>query len=350
MRFLVELQYEKFFDSHFQKILFQFFPKTIIGDKGRCFYGEESQHIKRKDDSMELGAFASAVRKEVQKRLGKGYNISVVTNVKNNSTIFTGIMFQKEGEQTSPTVYIDDLYTDYREKRLSLSEIIEDVIDRYQKTMGAMEDICDFRADFKACQTKIIYRLVSRERNKEALKNMPYIPFLDLAITFHLVISVNERYMQSLKISKDIQKKWNVSIEQLFKMAKTNTERLLPVEISELRQMVSAYTDEEGLPDEKELTNTEKIDMIVVSNELGINGAAAVLYDGVIEKLAEEYESDLYLLPSSIHEMIVVPAFDRTMYEFLGMMVKNINDQYVEKDEILSDRVYVYQREEKKFS
>lgn len=299
---------------------------------------------------MELETFASAVMEEVQKRLGGGYDISVVTNMKNNSTVFTGIMFRKKKKRTSPTIYIDDLYADHCENHLSFSEVIEEVIDRYQKTMGAVDDICRFRTDFKMCRTRIIYRLVSREQNREILENMPYIPFWDLAITFHLVISINDRYMQSLKISKDIQEKWGVSVEQLFKMAKKNTEKLLPAKVSELRQMVSAYADPEELMAEKELTNEEKIDMIVVSNELGINGAAAILYEGVIEKLAEDYKSDLYLLPSSIHEMIVVPALDRTLYDFLEEMVKNINEQYVEKEEILSNRVYIYQREEKKFT
>ncbi len=298
---------------------------------------------------MELEAFANAVMKEVQKKLGGGYEISVVTSIKNNSTKFTGIMFRQKEKMTSPTVYIDDLYIDYRENRLSLAEITEEVIDRYEKTAGAVDDVCHLNVDYEKCKTMVVYRLVSRERNQEALKNMPYIPFLDLAITFHLVISVNDRYMQSLKIDKDIQEKWNVSVEQLFKMAKKNTEQLLPAEISELRQLVSAYADPEEVMTEKELTNEEKIDMIVVSNELGINGAAAVLYEGVIEKLAEKYKMDLYLLPSSIHEMIVVPAYDRALYEPLGVMVKNINDHYVEKEEVLSDRVYIYQREEKKF-
>lgn len=298
---------------------------------------------------MELEAFANAVMKEVQKRLGGGYEISVVTSIKNNSTKFTGIMFRQKEKMTSPTVYIDDLYVDYRENRLSFTKITEEVIDRYEKTAGAVDDVCHLNVDYEKCRTMVVYRLVSRERNQEALKNMPYIPFLDLAITFHLVISVNDHYMQSLKIDKDIQEKWNVSVEQLFKMAKKNTEQLLPAEISELRQLVSAYTDPEEVMTEKELTNEEKIDMIVVSNELGINGAAAVLYEGVIEKLAEKYKTDLYLLPSSIHEMIVVPAYDRTLYEPLGVMVKNINDHYVEKEEVLSDRVYIYQREEKKF-
>lgn len=100
---------------------------------------------------------------------------------------------------------------------------------------------------------------------------------------------------------------------------------------------------------EEDLTNEEKIDMIVVSNELGINGAAVVLYDGVMEQIANEYDSDLYLLPSSIHEMIVVPCGDEDLYNTFSSMVNSINQGYVDEDEVLSDRVYIYRKEEKKF-
>lgn len=100
---------------------------------------------------------------------------------------------------------------------------------------------------------------------------------------------------------------------------------------------------------EEDLTNEEKMDMIVVSNELGINGASVVLYDGVIEEIANKYESDLYLLPSSIHEMIVVPVGEDDLQKTFSSMVDNINQRYVAEDEILSDRVYTYRREEKKF-
>lgn len=303
---------------------------------------------------MELKTFAGVILEGIRNKLDDLDNISVISSVKNNGIEFTGIMFQNKDENISPTIYIDDLYEDYRRNQIPIPEIVDEVIDRYTKTTEGIHDICNLSVDYNMCKEKIIYRLVSAEKNKQLLKNMPYIPFLDLAITFHLVVAMNEEYMQSMKICNDLQEKWHVSVEELFKMARKNTKELLPPEIRELKQMVSDYKNSAGLQKEPsgiEAIDQGKIDMIVVTNELGINGAAVMLYDGVIEKLAEKFASDLYVLPSSIHEMIVVPAYDsdRALYEPLSVMVKSINQEYVEKEEVLSDRVYIYVRDEKKF-
>lgn len=289
--------------------------------------------------------FAGVVSEGVRKDLGEGYQVSVITNLKNNSLEMTGIMIKKEDEKVAPTIYIDDLLQVYNEKKTNLHEIVKEVISRYQKSMGAVGDIYRITIDWEYCKDKIVYRLISREKNEKLLEEVPYIPFLDLAITFHVIISINESCMQSIKISNDLQREWNVPVEQILKKAKENTEKILPLQITPLHQMVTANEKDY----EKHLTNHKKMDMIVVTNHLGVNGAAVILYDGVIEKMAAEYNSNLYVIPSSVHEMIIVPAREEQIYPMLSVVVKDINVRYVEKEEILSDRVYIYLKDEKKF-
>ncbi len=297
---------------------------------------------------MELKTFAGIVSDGIRKQLGEDYVISVITNLKNNSVELTGIMFKKTGERVSPTIYIEDLYEEYRRKKKTLCEITDEMIARYESSRDSMQELSRFDVDYENNKRKIVYRLISKERNKELLNDMPYIPFLDMAITFHMVISVNKKYVQSLKISKELQEKWNISVEQLLRIAKENTIKMFPAEVQGLKEFVREYL----LNREEDLTNCGKVDMIVVTNELGINGATVILYDGIIEELAERYESDLYVIPSSIHEMIVVPAKEdpeKELYEILKFMVKDINEHFVADEEILSNRVYTYLRKEKRF-
>ncbi len=300
---------------------------------------------------MELKDFAALIAVGAQGQLGDQYEVSDTVNMKNNSTEYIGIMFQKKKENVAPTIYIEDLYEGYKNQEVTIQDAIKEVIDRYEKSKKGLQRINGLSVDYASCRDRIIYRLVSKERNLFILKDMPYIPFLDMAITFHLVVSINDSCMQSLKITRELQQEWGVSVEQLLKLAKENTPELLPARVCELSQLMKCYinTREFKLEQEEDLTNEEKIDMIVVSNELGINGAAVVLYDGVIEQIANEYDSDLYLLPSSIHEMIVVPAGEEDLHETFSSMVNNINQRYVDEDEVLSDRVYIYRQEEKKF-
>lgn len=300
---------------------------------------------------MELKDFAALIAAGAQGQLGDRYEISDTVTMKNNTTEYTGIMFQKKTENVAPTIYIEDLYERYKIQEVTIQDVIKEVICRYEKSIKGMQRINGLSVDYASCQDRIIYRLVSKERNLFLLKDMPYIPFLDMAITFHLVVSIDDSCMQSLKITRELQQRWGVSVEQLLKLAKKNTPELLPARVCELSQLMKCYinTREFMLEQEEDLTNEEKIDMIVVSNELGINGAAVMLYDGVMEQIANEYDSDLYLLPSSIHEIIVVPAGEEDLHETFSSMVNNINQRYVDEDEVLSDRVYIYRQEEKKF-
>ena len=299
---------------------------------------------------MELKDFAALIAAGAQGQLGDRYEISDTVTMKNNTTEYTGIMFQKKTENVAPTIYIEDLYERYKIQEVTIQDAIKEVICRYEKSIKGMQRINGLSVDYASCQDRIIYRLVSKERNLFLLKDMPYIPFLDMAITFHLVVSIDDSCMQSLKITRELQQRWGVSVEQLLKLAKKNTPELLPARVCELSQLMKCYinTREFMLEQEEDLTNEEKIDMIVVSNELGINGAAVMLYDGVMEQIANEYDSDLYLLPSSIHEIIVVPAGEEDLHETFSSMVNNINQRYVDEDEVLSDRVYIYRQEEKK--
>ena len=300
---------------------------------------------------MELKDFAALIAAGAQGQLGDRYEISDTVTIKNNTTEYTGIIFQKKTENVAPTIYIEDLYERYKVQEVTIQDAIKEVISRYEKSIKGMQRINGLSEDYASCQDRIIYRLVSKERNLFLLKDMPYIPFLDMAITFHLVVSIDDSCMQSLKITRELQQRWGVSVEQLLKLAKKNTPELLPARVCELSQLMKCYinTREFKLEQEEDLTNEEKIDMIVVSNELGINGAAVMLYDGVMEQIANEYDSDLYLLPSSIHEIIVVPAGEEDLHETFSSMVNNINQRYVDEDEVLSDRVYIYRQEEKKF-
>ncbi len=300
---------------------------------------------------MELKDFAALIAAGAQGQLGDRYEISDTVTIKNNTTEYTGIIFQKKTENVAPTIYIEDLYERYKVQEVTIQDAIKEVISRYEKSIKGMQRINGLSVDYGSCQDRIIYRLVSKERNLFLLKDMPYIPFLDMAITFHLVVSIDDSCMQSLKITRELQQRWGVSVEQLLKLAKKNTPELLPARVCELSQLMKCYinTREFKLEQEEDLTNEEKIDMIVVSNELGINGAAVMLYDGVMEQIANEYDSDLYLLPSSIHEIIVVPAGEEDLHETFSSMVNNINQRYVDEDEVLSDRVYIYRQEEKKF-
>lgn len=294
---------------------------------------------------MELKTFMGQVSERIQKRLGKEYQVTVVANLKNNSTRVNGIVLTQRGNRVSPTIYIDDLFTQYKEADMDMDEIEQEIMSRYERSMETVDDIFHLDMEKEECEDKIIFRLVSREWNQQWLAEMPYIPFLDMAITFHLVVGISESYMQTIRITKELQKMWGISVEMLLKLAKKNTERLLPPKICGLTEMIEKYL----APEEKRFPVAEQMNLMVVTNEIGVNGASAILYEGMMEKLAENFASNLYVVPSSIHEVIILPEKDQDTYEMFLSMLREINANFVSEDEILSNQVYLYVRKEKKF-
>ena len=87
--------------------------------------------------------------------------------------------------------------------------------------------------------------------------------------------------------------------------------------------------------------------MWVLTNELGIYGATAMLYDGVLEEAGEKWEQNFYIIPSSVHELILL--LEEWDMEQLDLMIKEVNEREVKDDEILSDHAYLYDVKEKRF-
>ena len=118
-----------------------------------------------------------------------------------------------------------------------------------------------------------------------------------------------------------------------------------------LENLIASYLGlkEEFLPASKEESLAEKNSPLIATNESGIQGATVLLYENLIQNLAEKYNSNLYILPSSIHEIIVIPGNDDKNLSDLTAMVEDINKKHVSREEILADTAFYYDREEKKF-
>ncbi len=289
---------------------------------------------------MEEKTLATLLSETLQERLGADHTVSVVRTKKNNGVMMTGIKIQKQEEIFAPVFYING----QEEEKMDPHEICQTILEKYLNQAEDMEKkLRGIDLELEHCRSRIIYRLVSRKRNKELLKKMPYIPFLDLAITFYLAIDLDHCCLQTIRIENELQEKWGLRLNELYRIARKNTEHLLPIRITRMNDLF------QGVFEEVDLTNIEKTDMIIISNEIGVGGASALLYEGAVERLAEQYQLDLYIIPSSIHEVIVLPIQDESMLSFLQYLVRDINHKYVDNEEILSNCVYRYKREERKF-
>lgn len=274
--------------------------------------------------------------------------ISVISVKKVNTTL-DGILIKCSDKNFSPTIYINDLYEDYLvcgdfDKTLSAAR------DRLQLMYSEMDDI-NINNILNNASEKIIFQVINTEMSIDLLISLPHRNFLDLSIIYRLIIKEDVNGIHSAKITNELAEMIGMNEYQLYQSAFNNTKRLFPSFVMNLSDVVRQSLIEDGVPDEiidELISDNIPIPMFVITNTKNINGATAILYDDVLHELANNLESDLYLLPSSIHDFIAIPAEGNP--DELSSMVADINRTQVCTQERLSDNVYFYNRKDGKVS
>lgn len=290
--------------------------------------------------------FVQAVEDRMKEAVRDNVAVCIHTAEKNNGTIRKGITLTERNINISPTIYLEEYYRQFQ-CGSSLEYITSDILRlyhevRFEKSWGE-ERI----SDYNKIKDKIIYRLVNREANKKLLGNVPYIAWLDLAIVFCVLLEVTQHGTATMAVRNEHLDMWEVSREELYRKATENTVRLLPDDFASMGAVIEELTGTEFDGAWTRETEYEKEDMYVLSNRLRSHGAAAILYEGRLDGIGAYLKSNFYVLPSSIHEVIVIPERAAPGKGELSAMVAEINETQVEAEEVLSDRAYYYDREKR---
>ena len=188
----------------------------------------------------------------------------------------------------------------------------------------------------------IIVRLINRERNEKMLENIPYIEVKDLVIVFSRVVRLDDDGVATTLVSRQDMKRWRVNIDTLYRKALENTERMFPVvKESIFETLRSGY-------DNFEIQNIDMDDeLFVLTNEMGINGATAMMYSGMLEECADMAGGDIYILPSSVHEILFTRDDTDRGEDELKELIREANRDAVSELDFLSDNLYLYKKGDK---
>ena len=284
---------------------------------------------------MEKKEFMETVKKELKKKTGCEVVLKEV--IKQNGVCWNGVIVQREGNSVLPVVYLDRFYEEYQTGR-SLEKIVEMVWDLSEnwKPRRRMEQVV---WNYEKAKHKIAYKLVNREKNEGFLKEMPHEPFLDLEKLYYVVMEEEEGWRASMMIRNQQLEIWGITEEELKQQAEKNMNRLFPARVQPILEAIQGVmgTDWKG--------EGERTDLFVLSNTRNYYGAAVVAYDGFLKEIAKEWKSDFVILPSSVHEMILCPIQKEENLGDLVELVKEINETEVSEEEVLSDHVYLYEKE-----
>lgn len=186
---------------------------------------------------------------------------------------------------------------------------------------------------------KIVCRLVNRKANRELLEIVPYQPFLDLAVIFCILIGNRNDGYGTLTVNHAMREKIGLSVEVLYPLALKNMKEHMPYSCRSIYEVLSGSEELKGN------TGSGKLPLYILTNHANLYGTAEILGEGVLEEVADRLESDLILLPSSVHEFLVLPDNGAFEAEKLIRLLREVNRTMLLKEERLSDNVYVFRRE-----
>ena len=278
------------------------------------------------------------------------YQLEGSVLLKNNDTKRYAILLKKIEGTVSPTIYLDNFYSEFEHGRTTISETASHIYEQMHDFEDKIEAYQEFSVELSDCSNKITYRLVSKERNKQFLESVPHLPFLNMAVVFYIIHHVSKEGMESICVTNELAGKWGLSAKSLYIIAEKNTPILLPPVIDTMEHTLELLMGEINCAIEPAGDSNKPIPMHIMTNKYQINGASVLLYNGLLDGLAEKLGTDLYVIPSSIHELIIMPAEDGSLsLSKLSEMGKEINENHVKEEEILSDCAYYYDHKQKSF-
>lgn len=297
---------------------------------------------------MNFNEFVEAVEAHFVETLGDDYTVCTDEVRKNNNVILTGITFKQEGRRINPNIYLNAFYEQYIQGQ-ELKQIFQKIWTTYEEALSNFNaDDFDFELEWDKMRESVVYRLVNYEKNKEKLFSVPHIRFLDLAITFHCVCHMVDDSVSMIPVTKELLLYWKTDTKALLQEAVVHTPVQFPITFAALEEVIEAIVGEElcksaGQEDEHD------IPMYVVSNEQGVNGAAVMLYEEEFQQIAKKLGGRLYILPSSIHELILIPYEEEVEETMLIELVNQVNKEHVPFEDILSNHIYIYNAKQRSF-
>lgn len=286
---------------------------------------------------MDYQVFKTEMMDKVQAELSDKVRISLEQIPKNNGIVQEGLVFTKEGAYASPIIYIEDYYRLWK-KGIPMEQLAEKIVWSYAHCCIPDMVKTDFFRNYEAIKSHIYFKLVNYERNKSLLYQIPHRRILDLAVVYyyqmdHATILVRNSHLEM----------WNISEELLEKNAGIYTVKNLPAEILTMSELAALDEEGEEWAEENGLENiSASTPMYVLTNMERCQGAAVILYPGVLQNMEHILGDRFYILPSSIHECILMPQSDRYTQDELSEIVAEINEKHLEQKDILSDHAYFY--------
>lgn len=320
--------------------------KRLVAEPHIYVQSTERRFFMQEKNKMSMEGFCKCVQMDFQRMLGNRYSVNVTDVVKTNGVKLKGLIIKAPNQNICPTIYLDyfyQLYCENGEDNDNFKDIEMAIYRAYLKDRCNENVDMSWFMEWSKVKERICCKVINYNSNRELLMKIPHIHILDLAVVFYY--SYYDKVMGSgtIQIYDTHLEMWGVTKEELLEVAKRNTPNLFPSVIDSMMQVVKEMMRAEGLPyDAEELSATES-SMYIVSNKQKEYGAINLFNVELLRGFANMMNKcNFWILPSSLHEVLIIPDDGRTCVMELLNMVTEVNSTQVMPEEVLANSIYKF--------
>ena len=286
-------------------------------------------------EKMTRNEFYEFAAQEIINRITGAENVKTeLTDIVKLGESYKGLVIRKDNDSCSPVLNLDKAYVSYTTHGDAVKAVSE-LAEQANSAAGISLSGTDF-GDYEIVKGKLFIRVSNMEAVKDRLDGVPHKEVCDLVMTCHIDVGTLDGANANALVTNALLERYGVTAEQLIQDAISNSVETKPVKVQTLFGILTELSGVEPERDE----NSENI--YVVTNKYGAYGAAALFYPETMARVGKLLGGDYFILPSSIHEMLVLKDDGNQNTEQLAEMVYSVNREQVAPAERLSDHVYHY--------
>lgn len=258
-----------------------------------------------------------------------------------NGVVLTGLSFKSKESRISPVVYLDEFWDKYRDEDLPIEDVISKLASIYRNHENGCQNVnADDFTDYEKIKGRIVPALCNTEICTEYLKDCPSEALWDLSIYYRIMVDIADGE-GSVLIKNQLMDSWGISYEELKDQAWKNIHKINPPSFISISDVLKDMMPTMDIPEQEGI-------MYVLTTQSRNGGAVYIADKNVLQNIADDMDMDLFILPSSRSEVIIVPyAIASTpdkWYEMLQMVTEINHNGTVSTEDFLADSCYCYLR------
>ncbi len=291
---------------------------------------------------------ANDVKEQFYERYGREVDVETRTVDKMNET-YEALTVKPEDGIVGVNINATVLYNDYENGR-SYEEIVTGATNVAAEALQNQPsfDIESFK-DYDKMKGTLAMEVVSKDRNAEILETVPHKDMEDMAVVYRFVLGDTAAGTGTILVTNQMLDNYGITAEQLHADAMKNAPEIRPMEIKGMGEVLAQQMGVEDLEMLGLNIPPEQEQMFVASVEGNVHGAGVLAYEDFMDKASERVGGDFYILPSSVHEVLIIPDNGNFDLKSLENMVKEVNATTVDPVDKLTDSVYHYDSKNKIF-